>query len=99
MRALNAIHTADLLHRSGLQFNYSLPSKVSHLRGVDINVSTIGLVDRDNDNNRKNLKLMKVAFYTKLNDLNNSDPFGPKAGRSELGSTLPDEWCEIFTSA
>jgi hypothetical protein len=58
----------------------------------DINVSTIGLADRDGDNNRKVLKLMKSSFYTLLNNLHKSDPFGPKAGKIEQEPQLPEEW-------
>ncbi|KAJ7220218.1 kinase-like domain-containing protein [Mycena pura] len=44
------------------------------------------------DSKTKTVKLMKVAFYTRLLDLHRSNPFGPNISVELDESRIPDQW-------
>ncbi|KAH8114389.1 kinase-like domain-containing protein [Phellopilus nigrolimitatus] len=55
-----------------------------------MNPSSIGLVE--SSSGIKTVKLMRVAFYTKLHDFHNSEPFGPNLQADAQEPPLPDNW-------
>ena len=100
LSGLYAIHAADLVHRGMISFKRS-PTQCLDAITLGLSLQCIGLANPVRDARApqspgasappKVVKIGRIAYYTRLVDLDRSNSFGPST-ENDVENSVPDAW-------